>query len=460
MLLKLLIKEEWRIHSSLFGNFLFALFPLFLLGFSFFTSLSIPTFTGIVKGSVIATVSHYVFLLFGVSVGGFGLFGKEAMNRRFGQASLLAYSSRSLPISERRIFFEFLLKDVLFYFALWILPMVGGMFFAFAFLGMAVNTFLVFLTLSLSFLSGLSVVFLLSTIYAHSNKIMVLLFVLIVIFSGTVSGTGLSLLPPLSLYFNPGYANLFSSLLLVLVPASISIAFIKVDYPQKKRHLKNILDPLSRKIGTGYSQFVAKDFLDLDRSEGGLGKIIFSFLFPLMILWVLLSVFLKFLPETNFLVIFSIFLGIISSSIYNWLTEFDLFSAYAFLPIKVSYVIKSKIVSYAILNTISVCILFISAAFSNSLGFLLPAFCSYLFTSVYAMSVVVYLTGLRPNVLLYNAWTFALYICSCSPVILVLIFLSVWNPFSLLLTALFLPLPVFVLKKSFIKWDEKDFQSF
>jgi len=453
MLLKAMIKEEWRIHSTLFGSFLFASFPVILLVFSFIGSLFIPVFLLIVPGRTMALMAHYIFVMFGVSVGAFGLFGREVMNRRFGQASLLAYSSRTLPVSERSIFLDFFIKDIIFYFILWILPITAGIGLALPLIQINFNAFLALLTLTLSFLLGLSATFFLSTIYAHSSRAFLAIFILILLVLATGFNLSLFSLPSLSLFYFPTAEKLYSNLVLIIVPSSLSLFFLKVEYPQKKRQFKNSLDPLSGSIGTKYSQFIAKDFLDLQRSEGGMGKIIFSFLFPLLILWFLLYIFLKFLPNANFLVSFSLFLGIISSSIYNWLTEFDLFSTYAFLPVKVSSVMKSKLISYAIINTISVAILLVATFFSGYLVFLLPAFLTFLTVSSYTLAITVYLTGLYPNVLLYNAKNFALYVLLITPVLLVMIFVSILNPFYLVLSPLILPVSFLIIRKSFKKWN-------
>lgn len=452
MLLKAMIKEEWRIHSTLFGGYMFALFPLALLFFSFLGGLFLPIFLMMMGGAELATLAHYIFLIFGVSVGGFGLFGKEVMNRRFGQASLLAYSSRALPVSERLIFMDFFAKDLIFYFLLWILPITAGFSLSTLFLSLHVNVILLFLTLCLSFMIGLSAVFLLSTIYAHSSKLFIALLLLSLLALASFSSLSLASLPPLALFFNPNLAALENSLLLISVPTALSLLFPKSDYPVRKRHLKNSLVQLSQTFGS-QGIFIAKDFLDLNRSEGGLGKIIFSFFFPLLILWFLLSIFLNFLPGANFLVLFALFLGIISSSMYNWLTEFDLFTAYAFLPIEVSTLMKSKLRSYAILNLISLAILLTAALASGSLHFFLPALFTFLFVSSYTLATTIRLTGLHPNILLYNAKNFTLYVLLNTPVMLVLIFLSVWNPFALVFTFLFLPVTWLIIKGSLKKWD-------
>ncbi len=459
-ILKGMMKEEWRIHSCLFGNFMFALFPVILLILSFSMSLFIPILTIMLPIRQITIVTHYIFVLFGLSVGSFGLFGREAMNRRFGQASLMAYSSRSLPVSERELFVNFFIKDIIYYFILWILPFVLGFSLASPLISVSLSSApLILLTLTLSFLTGLSFVFCLSTIYVHSSKVL-----LVVLISILTIGLFLSnyfyislttILPSLSFFLAPSFTKLIISLSVIIVLFILSSIFLKVDYPQKVRRLNNSFDKLSNFFKfTKYPDFISKDFLDLKRSEGGLGKIIFSFLFPLFLAWILIFVFLKFLPIFNFLIIFSLFLGIISSSFYNWITEFDVFTSYAFLPVKVSNMMKSKIICYAIINIIPVIILILVAIVMNQLFYFLPALFLFLSISSYTMAVLVYLGGLFPNILIYNAKIFLEYLLLTASVIIVLVFLSAFNPFYSLVSPVMIIASFYLIKKSFKKWNK------
>jgi len=464
-ILKSMIKEEWRSHSSIFGSFMFALFPVILTIFAFAGSLFLPIFQNILPVKQIALLAHYLFVLFGLSVGAFGLFGREVMNRRFGQASLIAYSSRSLPVSERKIFLNFFIKDIIYYFLLWILPFVLG--FAFASPLILINLSyspVLLLTLTLSFLIGLSMTFFFSTIYVYSIKLLVSIFVLFAIIAlltaNRLSMDLLVLLPSLSFFFMPSLKQLVLSLLLIIVSSAFSLFFLKVDYPEKKRRFENSLDKLSDRLKfSKYSYFISKDFLDLNRSEGGLGKIIFSFLFPIALTWLLLFVFLKFVP-VNFLAMFSIFLGVISSSIYNWLTEFDLFTSYSFLPVRVSTVIKSKIISCAMINLISLIILFLVALWAKQFDYFLPALFSFVSVASYALSVTIYLAGLYPNILLYNAKIFLEYFLSIAPILLLLIFLSILNPFYLIFSPILIIVSSYFIKGGYRKWDKWELPSF
>ena len=118
----------------------------------------------------LSLIVHANYLMLGIMVGGFGLLGNEVMNRRFGQASLLAYSARSLPLSEKFIFLNFVIKDTVYYFFLWVLPFGFGYILASPFIGIPLSTaLLLLLTLTLSFLFGLCGVFFLSAVYARST---------------------------------------------------------------------------------------------------------------------------------------------------------------------------------------------------------------------------------------------------------------------------------------------------
>lgn len=465
-ILKSMIKEEWRIHSSMFGSFMFALFPILLTIIMFAGSLLLPIFKQIIPVNQISTILHYMFIIFGISVGSFGMLGREVMNRRFGQASLLAYSSRTLPVSERKIFTNFIVKDILYYFSLWILPFILGFTLASPFLSISfIYSLSLLLTLTLSFLMGLSVIFFLSTIYAHSTKILIsilVLFIISLVFTVSYFSVNLPvLLPMLSFSFFPSITKIILYLFFIIVPSVFSLMFLRVDYPQKKRLFKNSLEKLSRLLRfSKYSTFVSKDFLDFKRSEGGLGKIIFSFLIPISVAWLLLIIFLKFIPVLNFFIIFSIFLGAISSSFYNWLTEFDLFTSYSFLPVKVSTIIKGKINSYVIINSISIIILILVTFLAKQSIYLIPSLFSFLAISSYTLAITIYLAGLTPSIFLYNAKIFSEYLLLISPILLILIFLSIPNPFYLIFSLFLIPISFNVINKSYNKWDKLEQLSF
>lgn len=464
---KSMFKEEWRMHSSLFGNKGFSLFPVFIFLFTFFVSLVLPIFREIFTYTQIALGMHYLFLLLGSTVGAFGLMGREFMNRRFGQASLIAYSSRTLPVSERLIFANFLIKDVIYYFVLYVLPFIAG--FALATTLIPAGDFhfpfaLLLLTLSLSFMIGLSLVFFLSTIYAHSGKLLTsgllagLVFLLII--SGNLDSGIFYTLPSLSFFLLPSKSRFLFSSGLIIIPSTLSLLFLKVDFPQAKKSFSNSFSRLCKEFGSyRYAAFVAKDFLDLKRSEGGLGKLIFSVLLPAALIWMLLSALGRVLPALNTLILFALVLGVLSSSMYNWLTEYDIFASYACFPLKVSDMIRSKLNTHLFLNLVPL-ILLILLTIKTDPAVLLPALLVFLSISLYIVSILVYLTGLSPSINLYNGRTFALYTLSVMPLLLVNVILSMFGLYYVLVNLLLVPPALYLLGQSFRKWDRIESQLF
>jgi len=426
-----MMKEEWRIHSTIFGSAGFALFPVVVAAFAFLGSLTLPIFADTLPYTAIALLALVLFLLAGVMVGSFGTMGREFMNRRFGQASLVAYASRSLPVSERRIFATFLVKDTVYYILLYVLPFAAGFTAAAPFISLdPALGLLVLISLALAFLSGLSVVCLLSTLYARSVALLAGTVVILAAAGLAAYSFGAApVLPAYAFLLDPGPGPLLLSFLLILVPAAASILLVTVDYPDRTKRFANSLDPIAERLrAIGSAHFIAKDALDLLRSEGGAGKVIFSFLLPLVLVWVCLRVLIRFIPGIDPLVVFAVLLGVISATIYNWLTEFDSFSSYAFLPVEVSEVIDGKLKSYAIANLLPAAVLVLAAATAGGAGTFLPAFAAFLSVSAYTLAVTVYLTGLYPNVMLYHAGVFLRYLLAISPVLLLLIFASILDP--------------------------------
>ena len=459
-MLREMIKEEWRMHSKMFGSFMFALFPVLIVLFSFAGSIMLPMLKEAFTDLNASFLAQAGFFLFGLSIGSFGLMGREFMNRRFGHASLIAYSSRTLPVSEKQIFANFLVKDVIYYMVLWTLPFVAGYGLSLPLLGAdPMLALLLFAAVSVWFIFGMSISFLLSTAYANSRKLFMIL-VLAAAASAVYLNIGIAALSELSLFpsFNMAEAGiiLFSS----LVMSAVSLLFMRVDYPEVKKHFSDSLGKISRIIPSSSSDLMAKDLLDLNRSEGGAGKIIFSFLAPLAMIWVAMAVLTKMMPQANTLPVFAVFIGTISSTIYNWLTEFDLFTSYSFLPVKVSDVIASKIKSYALLNLIPVIILIAFALFFGQAYALPQSLLCMISVSAYSLAVLIFLSGLYPNIMLYSAKTFTQYLLMNTPVLLLLIFSSIFLPELLFASPLLLLAAVFLLRKSFKKWDTWEHPNF
>ncbi len=248
-----MLKEEWRLHSTLFGSVSFALFPILIFAASVMSALLLPLIRAAIPGGSVLSVTVALFVVMGMMVGGFGLLGKEVMNRRFGHASLLSYSGRTLPFTERFIFLNFVIKDIIYYFILWILPFGAGFMVASPFLGIPVSGSLLFLfSITLSFLCGLSVIFLLSVIYTRSRLVLAVLVVIgIVVWVIAWAATGINPLlffPPLLVYAAFSPLVLVLSLLLIFIPFLLAFGLFTTEYHDTEKCYPDLFTPVSRDL--------------------------------------------------------------------------------------------------------------------------------------------------------------------------------------------------------------------
>ncbi|WP_421908164.1 hypothetical protein [Methanolacinia petrolearia] len=355
-----MFKEEWRMHSTLFGSLNFALFPVLIFAIAFMGTFILPLISNVMDIMLLSITVHAQFVLLGIMVGSFGIMGKEVMNRRFGQGSRIAYSARSLPVSERIVFLNFVVKDIVYYFILWVLPFGLGFLVASPFNGIGIQyPLLLLLTMSLGFLFGLCTIFLLSTIYLRSKTaLFAVLAAVIVVFlaAGTMypPETILSaLILPVLLFNSFTISGLVFTICIIAILFALSIAFFTPADTGSEKHYRNILDSFSQRLGfLKENTLVAKDFIDLYRSGIGVGQIIFSFILPLGLIWLILSFLTGFITQDNILFTIAVVTGIIASTMYTWLTEFDSISVHHFLPLNISSVIRAKVGTFTVLQAI------------------------------------------------------------------------------------------------------------
>jgi hypothetical protein len=462
-LLRSMAKEEWRIHSTLFGNLLFLLFPFVIMLAVIVTCAYSPLMQGFVTLGTIVAVVNFLFLFFGMNIGAFGMHALEFMNRRFGHASLIAYSSRSLPVSEHEIFINMLVKDVFYYFMLFIVPSVAGFSIIGSFFGMTISqAMLMLVSVTLSFLIGMSVVFFLSVVYSHSARLLALMALLfgvaVAMWSrqyGLVQG-----FPPIAFFYSASWVQLLISLAITSGLCAFSTAFLKVDYPGEKEAFRNRLESRAKSLRRFFparmALLVSKDFLDLKRSRGGIGRIIFSLLVPMILIWLFLNSLAGYVRIMDVLGVFSIVLATYTSSIYNWLTEYDAFTHYAFLPVKASEVIMAKVRVTLVTSLVSVAI-FLAVGLKQGLGVgMIPCFAAFCCLFIYGLSLTVYLTGLYPSILFFSAKNLVLYLVYLVPPSVLLILATFFNQYYLFMSLLLLPVAWYFLQSGLNRWDSRE----
>jgi hypothetical protein len=200
----------------------------------------------------------------------------------------------------------------------------------------------------------------------------------------------------------------------------------------------------------------AKDIIDLYRSGSMIGQTIFSFLLPLAVIWFFLSLLGPFFPPHGLLFIFAITTGVIASTMYTWVTMFDTFGPYACLPVAVSTLITSKLTMFSILQVISALFIAAVAVLSGEAAYLLPAVVLGVSVSFYAVSVMAWLVGLSPNVLVYDVKMLFVYLILVGIVLTIFTSITFADP-NFALSAVVLALPAWLLvRKAKARWDAVD----
>ncbi len=457
-----MLKEEWRVHSTMFGSLSFALFPVMIFGIAFMGAFLIPLMRTTLPAGNLTLIIHANYLMLGIMVGGFGLLGNEVMNRRFGQASLLAYSARSLQLSEKSIFFNFVVKDTVYYFFLWVFPFGFGYILASPFTGVSLaSALLLLLTLTLSFLFGLCGVFFLSTVYARSRT--VLWFVLLALGAGwggfaTMTGMNPALFfPPLLLNSAFSWTNLLISCTVLIILFAVAIILFNPESVGSEKNYRDAFAPLMNRFSfLPNPPLAAKDTIDLYRSGSMIGQTIFSFLLPLAGIWFFLSLLGPFFPPHGLLFIFAITTGVIASTMYTWVTMFDSFGPYACLPVTVSTLITSKLTTFSVLQIIPAAFIAVVAILSGEAAYLVPAVVLGISVSFYAVGVMAWLCGLSPNVLVYDVKVLFVYLVLVGIVLSVFTSVAFANPYYAL-SAVILAIPTWLLvQKAKVRWDAVD----
>ena len=184
-LLILHLKEEWRMLTSYFSSEkLFLVFPLVLVVVGFFMALLIPFFENAFNMKELVIAFHLLLGLYGLFVGAFGFFADEVAQTWFKDAHLLIHMHAVLPITFRKVFVWFYIKDIVYYLVLTILPLFAGIVLSGTI--PAITIARVFTSSVLSFLIGVSVSFVISSIYVRmkASLIVVVLILMVCILSG------------------------------------------------------------------------------------------------------------------------------------------------------------------------------------------------------------------------------------------------------------------------------------
>ncbi len=418
--LRLMLKEEFRVHASYSGRTMFLAFPLIITLFSLAIAVTSQRLLSLTPLADAILLLHLSVFLYGLSVGAFGFLGRQYLERRNGTRNYIVTMPGILPMRLRQTFLGMYVRDAIFYVGLLLAPAVAGLA-----LSVPVTHFrptsiaILFGATLLDFLVGMSLSFLVSTLYMRTRAgfgASVIGISAVFAAAGAFRWIPVSwILPGLAAHNQlPPFAGdsmmaaLDAGIGLLVVALLVGAAVFLV--PDRYEPQAVIAQEELSRYAARFSRFprygtlLAKEFVDLKRS-GTFAKMFFSFVAPLLFLsftaW-----FVRYglqVPVGFNTVFYAGMVGFFGVMLYNWLNNVDAMDYLATVPVSVPQVIRAKLLAFLLLTS------WITVGFVVGIGWLngdtrllwlaIPV---ALITSVYMVTMTAYLTGLRTNSFLFD----------------------------------------------------------
>ncbi len=420
-LLKLMLKEEFRTHTNYSGRSRFMMFPVFVFVLSLGSGLTMDKMLQTVTLGQFAIFAHISVFMYGLSVGAFGLMGREYLERRYGRSNYLVAMPYLLPLSFKTTFLGIYLRDAVFYIVLMLVPATLGLVAAAPFMGFAITSIGVFFVAILTtFMFGMSLSFLVSVVYIRNVKAFLVLtaaIAVIFVLFGVVGVIGPEyVMPSLGFQMNvrPFPVHIGSALVFMAVAIAATVlmtalayAFVEVRISIVTQSYGNLLPRYYSKAGWFGEEgraLISKEFVDLRRS-GTVAKMFFSFVLPLLFLsftvW-----FVNYglaIPVGFNAVFYAAMVGFVGVMMYSWLNNIDLSEYYSTLPVTVPRLIKARVTVFLLL-TLGISAFFVVAisVLNGETNLLWLALIVMFVTSLYMVVMTAYLTGLKTNTFLFD----------------------------------------------------------
>ena len=446
-ILKLMFKEEFRLQASFFNRSYFLFSSLTIILFTFIMGATLPMLRRAMEIDDMILVAHWVLLFYGLSVGGFAMFGDRILERRFGSVSLLLGSGYTLPIRFRRLFLLFYIKDTLYYVFFTILPMILGLALASVFVPISFSSlFYLFVSLTMSFLIGISISVLLFAVLARIGVTGLVIAAAVgsyIWFAEIDIKVVASQLPPLVFYYSHSFYIVIEVLIISLLLGVISSFFIKEAPTPHERKAKEAFMrtvSLTSRLSSKYSSMLSKDIIDLVRS-GIIFPVILTFITPLLFLyavtWFIESVMLWYFSFS--LLFYAAMVGFFCTLLYSWLSNVDISECYNSLPLSMPHIIRTKLILFLFFICIVAVPYLVAVGYLKGEMDLLLIGLFIMFTvSAYVGSVLAYLTGLFTNSYLLDANILLQFSLAVVPVLLAETLLSFYYPVNSEFSTLYL----------------------
>lgn len=404
-ILRAMIEEEWRLHADLFGGRRFGAFPAgvaVVAAGSFWLLASMGTDT-----AAIAAGLHVLVGFFGLQVGTIGLVGRDAMRDVLGDVTLLVFSSRTLPISWRRLLATFLLKDLLYYSGLFLAPI------ALAYAPVALATgdgvlavLSLWMTLAGTFALGVSLSLALVGLASYHGALALVTGGLATT-AVVVSGVDPVALTPYGPFVDPTLGTVIAGFVPTVLVATLGVALFE---PVERTDGSQRIGPLS-----SYARAIPDDtgiarrtVLSVARSSGSVWKVAFSMGVLVVVVVVLLSELARVtVLEPHFGLALGTFLGLGGFTTYAWLTQFEDPREMLRYPVTIEQVFASKRRAYLALVLPAGLAYVLVAAVWLPVAELVVAAVVFPGVAVYVFGLTAYIAGLSPTELLFDTPLFA-----------------------------------------------------
>jgi len=367
-LLRLMLREEFRVHTTYSGRTMFLSFPLIITLFSLAIAVTSERLFAYTPFADAILLLHASVFLYGLSVGSFGFLGRQYLERTNGTRNYIVAMPGILPMRLRRTFLGMYARDGIFYVALLLAPATLGLVLSVPITHFRLTSIgILFGTALLSFLIGMSLSFFVSTLYMR-NQVAFAAAVGGITLVFTAAGTTRTIpfgwiLPGLAAHEHlpPFRTDALAAAELVLgalgIIAALSVGaalLVPEQFESRSAPVRDELPRLTDRLRrfAAYAPLLSKEFVDLRRS-GTYVKMLFSFVTPLLFLsftaWYVrygLQV-----PVGFNTVFYAGMVGFFGVILYNWLNNVDASDYLATLPVSVPQVIRTKLIAFLLMTT-------------------------------------------------------------------------------------------------------------
>ena len=448
-----MLREEWRLHSDRFSGGRLAAFPLLIAALTAGTTLAF-VWSGTDPATILTGALALVFV-FGLHTGSIGLVGRDALANLFGELTLLVFSARTLPVSQGRLLAVFVCKDVVFYALLFLGPLaVGsvpvllaltavpagapttlaalGSLSPTALLAVVPATLWLWAALLATFALGLGTTLAVLGLVGRGRAgTAIVAGAFAVGLAAAAVGVDIAAYTPFGLVPTPTAAALGGTAGLLVGVFGLAAATFDVTGRRPARQAAPAFRRWNRRLG---EPITTKTLLEVHRSAGGFGKLVFSALLLFVVTAGLVDLAGRITgvaPSVG--VSFGAILGLSGFTTYNWLTQFDDIETYLPHPVGVERVFAAKSRAFVLLGPpVGLAFYALALAWRGSpLGEALVGAVVLVGVTGYIFGTTIYLTGLSPNEFLFDTALFGLFgLAMIVPLVPILVVAFALTPLS------------------------------